>query len=728
MKTNKMNNKKFFNLKDYVEANYDKPLDKEALINYPLLNGAVSLVKSTIFDKEGMQNTDEFIIKEVAPGLTCCYCDIADASRKNPLIRVIVLPMGAEISDNTIFFLSDASERYILSNGLEYCFYVKDKIGISLCADINLQKCSVEDIEFMSKISTETFNSLMYEGACSAEDFVNIANVLTNDATFISDSFVEYLREATNASFDDAELTVEAQLYKEFLEHLAMRSDSFVEFIQKKSGVNASIESIREALSDFMGLKPESVSDEDSVSADELWDSSEYEDDDNLFTPDEDAEVDEDIDEETLEGILKFISEDEELNSLINTIAENEGVEVSEVINKVFKDKNVEGADKITSLGDFWGDDEAEDGDDEVEDNEDVIDDITSSDIFGTFGTTDDAKNDSVEVTKDSAEDISSIGACSLKEIKKLAGCHASKMTVSVGRSISDLRVLWDTLAEKKQFAGVSVFGQYYQTYDLLGAVRAVMDILVEVVRIGACCPDKKLNKLISSVVCFEQKDCSDKFICYRGKFIKGISDTNVDVNDVLFFMRQAARVLKKYVGAHDFDKSLATINLVFSKKASESTLSEKQKLNQEKGTIKTNSYYRVTSMKQKFVENNAIGFIPCKVKIAGLGKEPLHLDAQGWGGLMMTVIKFVEDTFGGTENFCKNMMGKSDLIHYTYDEFKKYPEHKIPTDNIRPVLYKGTDCDFYYNQSRKNTQVLGFLKKVEDAFGLKLSIRFKAK
>lgn len=726
MKTNKMNNKKFNSFMDYVKENCADYMVGEGIINYPLLNGAVALVKSNIFDKFGEQSADEFIIKEVEPEFTRCYCDIVDASGKNGSIRVIVAPMGAELGDNSIFFLADASERYILSNGFQYNFYLKEGGTFTEAVKIDLNEHCVEDIDFMSKISTETFDSLMRgdEGdKCTAEACANIVGAFTTEATFISDSFVEYLREASKAS------SVEAELFKAFLENLTMCSDSFVEFIKEKSGVNTSVENVRNVLSAFMDLKSESVSDEDSMYADELWDSSEYEDDDNLFTPDEDAEVDEDIDEETLEGILKFISEDEELNSLINTIAENEGVEVSEVINKVFKDKNVEEVDKITSLGDFWDDDdEAEDGDDEVEDNEDVIDDITSSDIFGTFGTTDDAKNDSVEVTKDSAEDISSIGACSLKEIKKLAGCHASKMTVSVGRSISDLRVLWDTLAEKKQFAGVSVFGQYYQTYDLLGAVRAVMDILVEVVRIGACCPDKKLNKLISSVVCFEQKDCSDKFICYRGKFIKGISDTDVDVNDVLFFMRQAARVLKKYVGAHDFDKSLATINLVFSKKASESTLSEKQKLNQEKGTIKTNSYYRVTSMKQKFVENNAIGFIPCKVKIAGLGKEPLHLDAQGWGGLMMTVIKFVEDTFGGTENFCKNMMGKSDLIHYTYDEFKKYPEHKIPTDNIRPVLYKGTDCDFYYNQSRKNTQVLGFLKKVEDAFGLKLSIRFKAK
>ena len=700
MKTNKMNNKKFFNLKDYVEANYDKPLDKEALINYPLLKGAVSLVKSTIFDKEGMQNTDEFIIKEVAPGLTCCYCDIADASRKNPLIRVIVLPMGAEISDNTIFFLSDASERYILSNGLEYCIYVKDKMGISLCADINLQKCSVEDIEFMSKISTESFDSLVRGDECTAEACANIVGALTTEASFISDAFVDFLRESIKVA-SEGNCTVEVQLYREFLERLTMCSDSFVEFIQKKSGVNTSIENVRNVLTAFMDLKSESVSDEDSVSADELWDSSEYEDDDNLFTPDEDTEVDEDIDEETLEGILKFISEDEELNSLIKTIAGNEGVEVSEVINKVFKDKNVEEVDKITSLGDFWDDDEAED-------NEDVIDDITSSDIFGITN-------------------AQSVSACSLDDIKKVAGCKATKMSTRKV-DLEGLIKTWNDLSSKRQFAGVAVFGRYYQTYDMLGAVRAVMDNLIDVVGICEDYPDTAIRKLTKSVICYNQGSCPDNYICYRGKFVCGISDTNIDIMNYLFFMHKAARIFDRYVAIKGLDKSLGNVHLVFNKKASDNALSDKQKKNQEKGTVKVGNYYRVTNMKQKWVQGKTTGFTPCKLKIAVGGTVYGDYNVSNWGDLVNIAIKYAEEKLGGTEIFCKKMMGKSDLIHYTYDEFKKNPEQVLPTKNVSPVLYEGVNCNFYYNQHRKNTQVVSFLKKFEDAFGLKLSIRFKAK
>ena len=51
----------------------------------------------SIFDKFGEQSTDEFIIKEVEPEFTRCYCDIVDASGENGSIRVIVLPMGAEL-------------------------------------------------------------------------------------------------------------------------------------------------------------------------------------------------------------------------------------------------------------------------------------------------------------------------------------------------------------------------------------------------------------------------------------------------------------------------------------------------------------------------------------------------------------------------------------------------------------------------------------------------------
>jgi len=261
MESNKMNNKKFFNLKDYVEANYDEPLDKGAVVNYPLLNGAVSLVKSTIFDKSGMQNTDEFIIKDVDSGLTCCYCDIADASCKNPLIRVIVLPMGAEISENSIFFLADASQRYILSNGLKYYFHIKEDEELSQYVEIDLQNCSVEDIDFMSKISTESFDSLVRGDECTAEACANIVGALTTEASFISDAFVDFLRESIKVA-SEGNCSVEVQLYREFLERLTMCSDSFVEFIQKKSGVNTSVENVRNVLTAFMDLKPESTSDD----------------------------------------------------------------------------------------------------------------------------------------------------------------------------------------------------------------------------------------------------------------------------------------------------------------------------------------------------------------------------------------------------------------------------------------------------------------------------------
>lgn len=690
MKSNKMNNKKFFNLKDYVEANYAKPLDKEALVNYPLLNGAVSLVKSTIFDKSGMQNTDEFIIKDVDSGLTCCHCDIADASRKNPLIRVIVLPMGAEISENSIFSLADASQRYILSNGLKYYFHIKMDEEFSQYAEIDLQNCSVEDIDFMSKISTESFDSLVRGDECTAEACANIVGALTTEASFISDAFVDFLRESIKVA-SEGNCSVEVQLYREFLERLTMCSDSFVEFIQKKSGVNTSVENVRNVLTAFMDLKPESASDEDSMSADELWDSSEY----------EDAE---DVDKGAYEDFLKLLSEDDELKSLINTIAENEGVEVDEVINNVIRGEKVisKGADKITSLGDFWNEDEAVD-------NEDVIDDISSSsDIFGVNKT-------------------QSVSACSLDDIKKVAGCKATKMST---RKV-DLEGLiknWNDLSSKRQFAGVAVFGKYYQTYDMLGAVRAVMDNLIDVVGICEDYPDTAIRKLTKSVICYNQSSCPDNYICYRGKFVCGISDTNIDIMNYLFFMHKAARIFDRYVAIKGLDKSLGNVHLVFNKKASDDALSDKQKKNQEKGTVKVGNYYRVTNMKQKWVQGKTTGFIPCKLKLVSGGTELGDFNVSSWGDLFTTVVKFIEDSMGSTEYFCKKMMGKSDLIHYTYDEFKKHPEHKLPTDNIRPVLWEGNDCNFYYNQSRKNTQVVSFLKKFEEAFDLKLSIRFKAK
>ena len=683
---------------DYVKENCADYMVGEGIINYPLLNGAVALVKSNIFDKFGEQSADEFIIKEVEPEFTRCYCDIVDASGKNGSIRVIVAPMGAELGDNSIFFLADASERYILSNGFQYNFYLKEGGTFTEVVKIDLNEHCVEDIDFMSKISTETFDSLMRGDKCTAEACANIVGAFTIEATFISDSFVEYLREASKAS------SVEAELFKAFLENLTMCSDSFVEFIKEKSGVNTSVENVRNVLSAFMDLKSESVSDEDSMYADELWDSSEYEDDDedaHLFTPDEDTEVDEDIDEETLEGILKFISEDEELNSLINTIAENEGVEVSEVINKVFKDKNVEGADKITSLGDFWDDDEAED-------NEDVIDDITSSDIFGITN-------------------AQSVSACSLDDIKKVAGCKATKMSTRKV-DLEGLIKTWNDLSSKRQFAGVAVFGRYYQTYDMLGAVRAVMDNLIDVVGICEDYPDTAIRKLTKSVICYNQGSCPDNYICYRGKFVCGISDTNIDIMNYLFFMHKAARIFDRYVAIKGLDKSLGNVHLVFNKKASDNALSDKQKKNQEKGTVKVGNYYRVTNMKQKWVQGKTTGFTPCKLKIAVGGTVYGDYNVSNWGDLVNIAIKYAEEKLGGTEIFCKKMMGKSDLIHYTYDEFKKNPEQVLPTKNVSPVLYEGVNCNFYYNQHRKNTQVVSFLKKFEDAFGLKLSIRFKAK
>ena len=683
---------------DYVKENCADYMVGEGIINYPLLNGAVALVKSNIFDKFGEQSADEFIIKEVEPEFTRCYCDIVDASGKNGSIRVIVAPMGAELGDNSIFFLADASERYILSNGFQYNFYLKEGGTFTEVVKIDLNEHCVEDIDFMSKISTETFDSLMRGDKCTAEACANIVGAFTTEATFISDSFVEYLREASKAS------SVEAELFKAFLENLTMCSDSFVEFIKEKSGVNTSVENVRNVLSAFMDLKSESVSDEDSMYADELWDSSEYEDDDedaHLFTPDEDAEVDEDIDEETLEGILKFISEDEELNSLINTIAENEGVEVSEVINKVFKDKNVEVSDKITSLGDFWGDDEAED-------NEDVIDDITSSDIFGITN-------------------AQSVSACSLDDIKKVAGCKATKMSTRKV-DLEGLIKTWNDLSSKRQFAGVAVFGRYYQTYDMLGAVRAVMDNLIDVVGICEDYPDTAIRKLTKSVICYNQGSCPDNYICYRGKFVCGISDTNIDIMNYLFFMHKAARIFDRYVAIKGLDKSLGNVHLVFNKKASDNALSDKQKKNQEKGTVKVGNYYRVTNMKQKWVQGKTTGFTPCKLKIAVGGTVYGDYNVSNWGDLVNIAIKYAEEKLGGTEIFCKKMMGKSDLIHYTYDEFKKNPEQVLPTKNVSPVLYEGVNCNFYYNQHRKNTQVVSFLKKFEDAFGLKLSIRFKAK
>ena len=175
-------------------------------------------------------------------------------------------------------------------------------------------------------------------------------------------------------------------------------------------------------------------------------------------------------------------------------------------------------------------------------------------------------------------------------------------------------------------------------------------------------------------------------------------------------------------------DKSLGNVHLVFNKKASDNALSDKQKKNQEKGTVKVGNYYRVTNMKQKWVQGKTTGFTPCKLKIAVGGTVYGDYNVSNWGDLVNIAIKYAEEKLGGTEIFCKKMMGKSDLIHYTYDEFKKNPEQVLPTKNVSPVLYEGVNCNFYYNQHRKNTQVVSFLKKFEDAFGLKLSIRFKAK